>query len=228
MSRIARAPLLALVALALVTLALIAGACTTGSIAPSSPPDAGRTGDHRLYVTSNDWHTRIVVATADLGRELIPERADLAPADWLAIGWGDRQYYPMPDPPRSLALRAALLPSPAVVHLIPRRAPPRPTAGFEVLEIAVTGPDLERMLVAIDGEIERSGAPRAPIAAPGLYPESLFYPAKGSFHLFNTCNSWVARQLQEAGLPIRAAAVVTADDLMRQLRPLARASLPGG
>lgn len=184
--------------------------------------------DQRLWVTSNDWHTRIVVAMGDIADGLLPERADLVPAGWLAIGWGDHDYYPMRDPPRRLAVEAALLPSDSVLHLIPMAAPPRSFAGFEVLEIMVGGAGLERMLQAIDAEIERGGEPRASIAAPGLYPESLFYPATGTFHIFNTCNTWVAQQLRVAGLPIRAAGVITADDLMRQLRVLPEASVAGG
>lgn len=205
-------------------LLLLVAACATGD----APPRADSTADHRLWVTSNDWHTRIVVATADLPANLLPEREDLAPAGWLAIGWGDHAYYPMPDPPRRLALEAALLPSASVVHLIPMAVPPRPFEGFEVLEIRVSGEGLAAMLAAIDADIDRQGAPRAPIAAPGLYPESLFYPATGTFHIINTCNSWVARQLQTAGLPIRATLVITAEDLMRQLRRLPEAAVAGG
>ena len=208
----------------LACLLLLVAACTSGS----APPPAGAAADHRLWVTSNDWHTRIVVATADLPVGLLPEAEDLVQAGWLAIGWGDREYYPMPDPPRRLAVKAALLPSASVLHLIPMAAPPRSFEGFEVLEMAVSGSSLGAMLVAIDAEIDRQGAPRAPIAAPGLYPESLFYPATGTFHIFNTCNSWVARQLQTAGLPIRAAGVITAEDLMRQLRPLPTARAARG
>ena len=197
-------------------LALVVAACTT----VPGVPAADRARDHRIYVTSNDWHTRIVFARADLSAALLPEAEDLAPAPWLAVGWGDREYYPMPDPPMRLAVEAALLPTASVVHLIPMAAPPRSFEGFEVLEIRVSGEGLAAMLAEIDAEIERKGEGRAPIAAPGLYPESLFYPATGTFHIFNTCNTWVARQLRTAGVPIRVFGVITAEDLMHQLRLL--------
>jgi hypothetical protein len=47
-----------------------------------------------------------------------------------------------------------------------------------------------------------------------------FYPAHGGFHLFNTCNTWAARALSEAGLDISAGGVMTADDLMSRVRDL--------
>jgi uncharacterized protein (TIGR02117 family) len=200
-------------------LGLLIALLTACAVGPAALSGRGPL-DHRVYVTSNDWHTRIVVATREIPGGLLVEADELPVAPWLAIGWGDHAYYPMPDPPLGLALKAAFLPSPAVIHLIPMAVPPRPFDGFEVLEIAISEVGHLALVDGIDAAFDRQGRERAPVAAPGLYPESLFFPAKGRFHLLNTCNSWVARQLIAAGLPIRARGVVTAEDLMRQLRGL--------
>lgn len=204
-----RAPLL-------VVLIWLVAAC-----APAADPALrAAPADHRLYVTSNDWHTRIVVASATIPDDLLPETALLPAADWLAMSWGDRDYYPMEDPPFSLALEAAFLPGPSVVQLSPLPDPPGSAPGYEVVEIAVTADGLLAMLAAIDAAVDRTAGVPAPVAAPGLHPGSLFFAAEGRFHLFNTCNSWTARKLVAAGLPIRAWGVVIAEDLMRQLREL--------
>jgi uncharacterized protein (TIGR02117 family) len=196
-------------------IALLA-ACGAGPAAV--PPGAPL--DHRLYVTSNNWHTRIVVATRDIPDGLLPEADTFPAANWLAIGWGEHEYYPMPDPPPRLAVKAALLPSDSVIHLIPMSAPPRSAEGFEVVEVAVSEAGLLAMLEAIDAAVERVGQAPAPVAAPGLYDGSLFFPARGRFHLFNTCNTWIARKLGTAGLPVSATGVITAENLMRQVRTL--------
>ena len=65
---------------------------------------------------------------------------------------------------------------------------------------------------------ERGGQPRAKSVAPGLYAFSLFYPATGEFHLFNTCNTWTARGLATAGVDVSASGTQSAENLMRQLR----------
>ena len=57
--------------------------------------------------------------------------------------------------------------------------------------------------------------------ARGLYADSWFYPARGLFHLFNTCNTWTARMLSAAGVGASLSGVNTADDLMGRLRDLA-------
>ncbi len=195
-------------------LLLAACAAAPAQIIPEDEP----TG--RLYVTSNDWHVLVAVARADVEPDLLPELADLPDPAYVAIGWGDGDYYPERDPPISLAIRAALLPSSAVIHFIPMADPPRTAAGLEVLAVEVSDAGLRAMLEAIDGAVSRDGAPRAGVVAPGLHPDSLFYPAEGSYHIFNTSNKWIARKLVAAGLPIRTWDVITAESLMRRLRPL--------
>ncbi len=207
----------------LALLLLLAACAQRPATVPANDPPT-----RQIHVTSNDWHTRIVVATADLPRGLLPETALLPATGWVAVGWGDHLYYPMRNPPRRLAVRAALLPGPAVLHLVPLPAPPRPFEGFEVLAIGVTEDGLGAMLAAIDATLDRQGGDTAPVAADGLYPGSLFFPATGRFHLLNTCNTWVAGMLVVAGLPIRAGGVVTAEDLMRQLRDLPTVRPAGG
>jgi hypothetical protein len=52
---------------------------------------------------------------------------------------------------------------------------------------------------------------------PGLYGFSRFYRAKGSFHLFNTCNTWAARAVAATGLPV-STRIITAGGFVSQLR----------
>jgi hypothetical protein len=52
----------------------------------------------------------------------------------------------------------------------------------------------------------------------GLYGASWFYAARSRYHLFNTCNTWITRALSTAGLPVTPAGVITAGEVMRQVR----------
>jgi len=64
--------------------------------------------------------------------------------------------------------------------------------------------------------------------ASGLGANSLFYPARGKFHLFNTCNSWTARALKAAGYPLGMLDPVTADELIAKVRPFAASNDQAG
>ena len=202
--------------LALATAALLAVAAP--AFASSLP---GGEEAHTIYVVSNGWHTGIGLAREDLPPGRVPEIADFPEAPYFEFGWGDREYYPAPQPTFAMALDAAMVPSPAVMHLVgldwsPQHAFPK----SEVLAMMLTAAQLDRMTAAIAASFDRPAGGRAHVIAPGLYPNSRFYPAHGRFHLFNTCNSWTARILADAGVPLSGSRVIRAEDLMSRLRAL--------
>jgi uncharacterized protein (TIGR02117 family) len=185
--------------------------------APPAPLDRGP-ADHVIHVVSNGWHTGIVLAREDIPPGRIAEAADFLNARYLEFGWGDREYYPARRQTIGMALGAALTPSPAVIHLVGRGAPPQSTAPeVEVLAVPVTAAGLERLTAEIDAAFDRPPGGRAASVAPGFSRDSRFYPARGKFHLFNTCNTWIAEKLAAAGVPL-STDVTTADALMRRLR----------
>ena len=49
---------------------------------------------------------------------------------------------------------------------------------------------------------------------------SRFYLSGGEFHLFNTCNTWVAEALESAELEIISQGIITADNLMEKVGEL--------
>ncbi len=175
-----------------------------------------------IYVTSNGWHTAIVVARQSLPPGAIPEAGDFAEARFLSFGWGDAEFFPAPRPTIGMTLRAALQPSPALVHLAGLRSHPREIfPAAEVVELALPRPGFGALLRYLDASFERGGKARAAPAAPGLYRFSRFYPATGEFHLFNTCNTWTARGLAAAGLAVEVSGTQRAEALMTQVRRLA-------
>ncbi len=174
-----------------------------------------------VRIASNGWHTAIVLpGPAVRALEAMPEAADFPGAAFLEFGWGDREYYPAGEKTLGLALDAILTPGPAVMHVAPLAAPPeRLRPDDEVVTLTLDRVRFARLVQAIADDFERpAGAAAAEPLAPGLYPDSRFYPALGRFSLGNTCNTWTARQLRAAGLPIEPGEVVTASDLMTRLR----------
>jgi uncharacterized protein (TIGR02117 family) len=198
--------------------ALWVTACAPLDAAPASAqPAAGQPGV-AIFVISNGWHTEIVLPKAALPAGAIPEAADFPHATYLGFGWGHAAYYPTPEPGIGLSLSAALIPSPAVLHVIGLAANPRQSfPRSEVAELRLGGDGFRALVRFLDASFARGGAPRARSSAPGLYDFSLFYPATGTFHALNTCNTWTAGALAAAGVPIDAG-VTRAEGVMEQLR----------
>jgi uncharacterized protein (TIGR02117 family) len=175
---------------------------------------------HTIFVSSNGWHTGIVISVRDIPDGRIPEAADFAGASYLEFGWGDAEFYPDPDPGVGVTM-SAVFPGSAVVHVAPLNHPPS-VSFSEVEEIAfvLDEKQFQRLIDYLHGSFERNGAPRVWPVARGLYRFSMFYPATGRFHLFNTCNSWTARGLAAAGLDVSIFGMQRAEALMQRLRKL--------
>lgn len=210
-----------LVLVAAVALAVCACATRRATIVP---PRAEPT--LTIYIVSHGWHTGIVVRRADIPAGLWPEAEDFPAADHIEVGWGDRDYYPAPDPGLRLLLKAAFGASPSVLHAAGFRGPPE--AEFpesEIVALTLSRRDLERLARYVHDAYDRGGERRAPRLGPGLYGDSHFYPAVGTFHLFRDCNVWTARALRAAGLPVNDA--ITKRGLMSQVRRLGVVVAPG-
>ncbi len=202
--------------LAILVLAGLLAAC---GAAP--PPIAADDGPlvHEVRVISNGWHTAIIVRRTEvLATGVLPEADDFPEAAFLEFGWGDRVYYPASEKTVGMTLDAALVATPAVMHIagLPDW-PERLSASLQAVPLSLTEVGFQRMIIAISAEIERPESGRARPISRGLYENSHFYHAHGSFHLFNTCNTWTARMLRAGGIGISPSGIITADDLMDRL-----------
>jgi uncharacterized protein (TIGR02117 family) len=200
----------------------VCAAWLTACVSVAPPPPLNRLEATRtVYVVENGWHTDIVLARADLPPNRLAEAADFPEATFLEFGWGNRDYYPAPHPSFTMALKAALTPTPAVLQVVGLHQPLQQSySEVQVLSVVLTAAGFDRMTAGIDADFERPFGGRAPAIGPGLYPDSRFYRARGHFHLFNNCNTWVAKKLAAAGLPLSPDGVITAVDLMRRLTAL--------
>lgn len=186
------------------------------SVAPVQTAPAGEEAARIVWVVSHGWHTGIIVRTGDIPEGAWPERAHYPEAEYLEVGWGDREYYPASDPSIGDALRAALGPSAAVLHVVGLTYhPTRILSSSELVALEIGESGFQRLIDFIAATHDRAGAERAEPIDPGLYLDSHFYPALGSFHLFNNCNTWVADALRAAGLPLRWA--MTSAGVMAQV-----------
>ncbi len=168
---------------------------------------------------SNGWHTGIAISTADIDVKILPEVLDFPTSRYLEFGWGDVAFYQADAPDLMTTLEAALAPTDAVMHI--NAMPHVPEIYYreaEVIILQLSEQQILNLLQQIATSFQRDKRTKiAPIAA-GRYANSYFYPAVGQFHIFNTCNSWVAETLAAAGIEIDTRGVISAEDVMRQLR----------
>lgn len=174
-----------------------------------------------VIVIAGGWHTELALPRDALAGKLAGLASRIPGARYVVFGWGARDYYMARNPDLGDVLRA-MTPGPAVVLVVPLRVPPDAWVGPRhsiALHITAAGASalLEYLWAAVAKD--RQGMPRAIAAGP--YAGSLFYAGTGTYDLAYTCNTWTAEALRAAGLPVTPRGVVTKNDILDQIRPLA-------
>ena len=117
----------------------------------------------------------------------------------VAIGWGDRKLYTQTpqwsDLEISTAATAMFLPTDSVLHV---EAVSTPYATARSMRIKISTAQYAKLCQFIESTI---AAPE-PIEGISFGDNDRFYPAKGKYHLFNTCNNWVGEAMKETGIKV--------------------------
>ncbi len=171
-----------------------------------------------IYLVSHGWHAGIVVKRADIPAGIWPQHNEFPRAEYLEVGWGDKDYYMTPQPNLGITLKAGLLPTASVLHVVVFRGPvssyfPR----SEVIRIDLSEAGFERLCRYIENNYARDATGFSQTLAPSLYGDGRFYLSRETYHAFNTCNVWTARALREAGCPITPAANLRVKTLMKRV-----------
>lgn len=175
-------------------------------------------GCHAVYVVSDRWHAGIVLSKGDVPITSLPEIRDFLGFQMIEISWGDRDYFPDPEPGIYAALRAAFWSNGSVLHVVGFNGPVAafyPSASVD--ELRITEAAFARLLLFVTREFLRPEPARPAPPRPGLVADSRFYHAASKFSLARTCNTWVAEALSYAGLPIEAPAIITGNQLQAEV-----------
>ncbi|MFZ6647079.1 TIGR02117 family protein [Undibacterium sp. TJN25] len=160
------------------------------------------------YVLSNGVHTDLVfpVKSKLIDWESRFPKKDFAAvpadADYIAIGWGDRDFYlntpEWKDLTLSRALGALTGRHGALLHVTYLRK-------ADLLQQAYTmrlSEDSYRELILHVESSARLQDGRS-VAVPGRYgSQDAFYEALGSYSVFTTCNTWTGTGLRRAGIKV--------------------------
>jgi uncharacterized protein (TIGR02117 family) len=170
-----------------------------------------------IYVVNHGWHTGIVVQRDDIPDDVWPEHHDFPQATYIEVGWGDQDFYQAPKATLGLAFKAVFQTTPSVLYITGFTMPA--TFYFpdsDVIEVLLSQQGFERLCAFMHETYKRDERGETLPLGHGSYGTSQFYQAKGTYHLFNTCNSWTAKALRAAGCPITPSQAITAENVMHQ------------
>jgi uncharacterized protein (TIGR02117 family) len=168
-----------------------------------------------IYLVSHGWHAGIVVKRADIPAHIWPQHNDFPDAEYLETGWGDKDYYMTPSPHLGMTLKAGLIPTASVLHIVGfSGSVTRNFPRSEVVRIELSEVGFQQLCSYLENSYALDEAGRSLPLGPSLYGSGQFYLSRESYHAFNTCNAWTARGLREAGCAITPAENLSVDTLM--------------
>lgn len=170
-----------------------------------------------IYVISGGWHTELGLPLEALSGPLATLKPEFPRARYLVFGWGARDYY-MAQNPGIGDLLQAIASGPAVMLVIPLEISPEAFFGASnVFPLPASQDGIQSLATFLWDYlvVDREGTPRR--VGTGPYPQSVFFASTGTYNLGHTCNTWTAEALGVASLPVSAAGVVFAGQVLGQL-----------
>ncbi len=174
-------------------------------------PDVGE--GVTIFVRSNEIHTDLVLPVI-VGDPAIDWRvrfppqhfqADVSDYRYVAVGWGNRQFYV--ETPRwsdlklSSAIGALCWPSETVLH-VEYLYDAAHSEHFHELRISREQyRELAAFVESSIGKLDERGVAK-PATTVTYGSADRFYSATGRYHALNTCNQWTGRGLARAGAPV--------------------------
>jgi Protein of unknown function (DUF2459). len=171
-----------------------------------------------VFVIQQEYHTGISLKAADVNLAVWPECAEFKSFTWVDVGWGERKYYQSPDSNPLLAVKAIAMPNLSVMRIEGYSEHPNIyLSGCPSVKILLSREQFDRLCAVFHNAYARDR--NGNIVETSGNAQYKFYSAKGSYHLMNTCNTWVARAFRKAGLNVHIFGIITASQLFKALKP---------
>lgn len=122
---------------------------------------------------------------------------------YVDVGWGDKDFYQAPGFDINLAVKALFMKTESTLRVSGINKPIENYLEFtDYAEKLILSSDKYNRLCDYVQSTFNLEKDRPQILSEHLNGAIKFYKAKGYYTLFNTCNTWVAKALKYAGMPI--------------------------
>jgi uncharacterized protein (TIGR02117 family) len=164
-----------------------------------------------IYLIKQRWHTAVVFYSSEVDSTILPDIKYFAGAELIDIGWGDEAFYQHPDFNWELAYKALFYPTPSTLRIEGIFISKQQYFNISeiVVELKINNEQLKILLKYINDTIWKEENGKDNILSTQYLNRVYFLKAKGEYYLFNTCNSWLARGLRQAGFEIKNDIILT-------------------
>lgn len=170
------------------------------SLIPTHPSPSSCSSTIPIYITSNGIHLDIILPASHIKQPLRAHLQTPQGTRFVSFGWGDKAFYiqtpEWSDLTFPVAFRAVFLKSETAMHVTFYQ---HSFSSWHKLELCPE--QLEELNRYIENSFQQTPDGKIKkMAFEGYSKNDVFFEAKGSFSLFNTCNVWTNRGLKKSGV----------------------------
>ncbi len=191
--------ILKVIILTLISLVILYfAAATLFSFLPTHPPDKNCNPQNQVFLNTNGVHVDFILPVGYLEPEFRKQLGVLPLTQYVAFGWGDRNFYvktpQWSDLTFPVAFKALFLKSSTAMHVT---FYPSKIDSWKML--ALCDEQLATLIDYINSSfVKDENGKLVKMDFEGYNRFDTFFKARGSFSMFKTCNVWVNRGLKEA------------------------------
>ena len=138
---------------------------------------------------------------------------------YIDIGWGDEDFYQNPDPDYLLGAKAILVPTNSVIRIEGSDLTINKIVewGDFSIRFDLTGEQFKNLCEFINDSFSKDNDKNLIISSQKNNNRIIFYKSRLKYHLFNTCNTWIAEAFENCGFEISSSSVITAENLFEEI-----------
>jgi len=170
------------------------------SLLKTSPDKKECLKNKEIFITTNGVHLDIIIPVENLDENLKNQLNLIRGTNYVAFGWGDKQFYintpEWSDLTFPIAFSALFLKSQTAMHVTCYQ---RRYLSFKKVKLCKD--QMNTLLNYVSNSFKKDdGGKIQKIDIDGYAYNDSFYDANGSFSIFKTCNIWVNKALKEANI----------------------------
>jgi len=177
-------------------------------------------GQYKVYIINSNMHTGIVIPVNAESINKIRAMQNFKSFQFTDIGWGEEKFYQDPEENFCMGARAILWPNTSIIRIEGYRSIDGSFISWSdfTVQLTLSPNQFIKLCEFIDNSFRRSHENNLIITSEKGAGRVIFFKSVLKYHLFNTCNTWVAEALKSADFDISPFLILTAGQLYDEIK----------
>ncbi len=171
-----------------------------------------------VYIINSSIHTGIIIPVDSESISRISALKYFKDFQFADFGWGEEFVYQHPDENYCFYAKAVLLPNSSVISVEGYSSVSGMINWSDfTVKLTLSTDQFMKLMDFIDKSFKREN--NEPIITSKKHSgDVIFFKSVYRYHMFNTCNTWVAKALEIAGLDVSPFFVLTSGQLYKEIK----------